>query len=80
MKKHEEFVPMNSNERLLYAIVTRQEVIIEQLSSIIEHIAKKDEVSVTNAKVEAVDEKTTVEEPVEKPKPKRRKSVTKAGE
>lgn len=40
--------PVNIQESYLYAIIQRQEVMIEQLSSIIEHIAKKDDVAVTS--------------------------------
>ena len=44
--------PMNAMERFLYAMIIRQDVVIEQLSSIVEHLAKKDEVAVTSNKVE----------------------------
>ena len=43
--------PLNARERLLHAIVVRQNILIEQLSSIIEHIAKKDHVALENNQV-----------------------------
>jgi GTP cyclohydrolase III len=33
--------PLNANERFLHSIVVRQNIIIEQLASIIEHITKE---------------------------------------
>lgn len=41
-------VPVNVQESYLYAIIQRQDVIIEQLSSIVEHMAKKDGVATTS--------------------------------
>ena len=46
MRKLSDLQPMNSNERFLYEIVVRQNIIIEQLSSIVNHIGKKDNVAV----------------------------------
>ena len=46
--------PLNANERFLHAIVVRQNIIIEQLTSIIEHITKEQPVEtkpVANAEV-----------------------------
>jgi DNA-binding MltR family transcriptional regulator len=43
--------PLNAQERLLYAMVVRQNIMIEQMSSIIEHISKKDGVAVEETKV-----------------------------
>ena len=38
--------PLNANERYLYAIAVRQDIIIEQLSSIIDYISKKEDIAV----------------------------------
>lgn len=43
--------PVNANERLLYGINIRLEAVIEQLSSIVEHLAKQDGVAVTSNEV-----------------------------
>lgn len=59
--------PLNANERFLYQVAIRLDVIIEQNNSIIEHLGKKDNVAVTNQKVE-----TKVEESAEKPAPRKR--------
>jgi hypothetical protein len=68
--------PLNTNERLLHAIIMRQDVVIEQLNSIIDHISKKDNVAVEDSKVvEAV-----VEPVKEIPKPTARKRTAKAKE
>lgn len=46
MKKVEEVeLPVNPNERFLYAIAMRLEIIIEQLSGLSDHIAKRDGVA-----------------------------------
>lgn len=59
--------PLSANERFLYAMIQRQDVIIEQLSSIIEYIASKESVATQNNKTE------------DKPAPKRtaRKTASK---
>lgn len=44
--------PLSANERFLYAMIQRQDVIIEQLSSIIEFIASKEKVAVQSNKTE----------------------------
>ena len=44
--------PLNANERFLHHVAIRLDVIIEQNNSIIEHLAKNDNVAVTNQKVE----------------------------
>jgi uncharacterized protein (DUF1697 family) len=75
--------PLNANERLLYAIVMRQDILIEQLSSIVEHISKKDNVAVEDSKVvESVVEpvKKEVAKEEEKPKPTTRKRTAKVKE
>lgn len=54
-----EFTPMNANERLLHAIVLRQDVLIEQMSSLIQHFANKDGIAVTEEKVEVAKPKRT---------------------
>lgn len=89
-----DFTPMNANERLLYAMVKRQDAIIEQLNSIVEYISKKDEVATISV---VVDEKQTAkaesksetkeeakeevkEEPKTETKPKARRTRTKKEE
>ena len=52
MKKQPLEQPLNSNERFLHAVAVRLDVLIEQVTSIVEHIAKQDEVAVTESKVE----------------------------
>ena len=88
MRKLKDMQPMNSNERFMYEMIVRQNIIIEQLSSIVEHISKKDGVAVETAKVqtkpEPVDEEVMagvdkelaqVKEAVEEaPKPKARRT------
>lgn len=69
-----QFVPMNANERLLHAIVLRQEVMIEQLNSLINHIAEKEGVATTDNKVE---EKVAEVQEEPKPKTRTRKTVKK---
>lgn len=63
MSKSQIDEPLNANERYLYGINMRLEVLIEQMSSLLEHIAKKEGVAVESAKV------------VEKPAPRRKKPV-----
>jgi hypothetical protein len=55
-KKLELEAPLSANERFLYAVAVRLDVLIEQVSSIIEHISKEDEVAVTESNIEAVKE------------------------
>lgn len=59
--------PLSANERFLYAVAVRLDVLIEQVSSIIDHIAKEDEVAVTESKVE-----TVKETPAKTPAPRKR--------
>lgn len=67
--------PLSANERFLYAVAVRLDVLIEQVSSIVEHIAKQDEVAVTESKVEIADEvKPEIKEEV---KPATRKRTKK---
>lgn len=54
MRKLSDLQPMNSNERFLYELIVRQNILIEQLNSIVEHISKKDGVAVETTK--SVDE------------------------
>lgn len=68
--------PLNATERLLYAIVVRQNIQIEQMNSLIEHIAKRDGIATTNNK--SVEPQATVEE--EKPAPKKRTTTRKKKE
>lgn len=53
--------PLNAQEEYLYATVVRLDALCNMMSSLIEHIAKKDEVATT----------TNVEE-VKKPAPRKR--------
>ena len=69
MKKQPLEQPLNSNERFLHAVAVRLDVLIEQVTSIVEHIAKQDEVAVTESKVE--------EEEVIAPAPVARKRTVK---
>lgn len=39
--------PLNAEERYLYGINVRLSILIEQMSSLLDHIAKKDEVAIT---------------------------------
>lgn len=52
MRKLNDMQPMNSNERFMYEMIVRQNIIIEQLSSIVAHISKKDGVAVEENKVQ----------------------------
>ena len=52
MRKLKDLQPMNSNERFLYELIVRQNIIIEQLNSIVEHISKKDSVAVQTTVVQ----------------------------
>lgn len=40
--------PLNAQERLLYAIAHRQDILIEQMNSVIEHLSTRDKVAVTS--------------------------------
>lgn len=46
--------PLNTNEAYMYGINQRLEVLIDQMSSLLEHIASKDSVSVESARSEQV--------------------------
>lgn len=52
--------PLNAEERYLYGINVRLSILIEQMSSLLEHIAKKDDVAIqeTVEKLETVIDKT----------------------
>lgn len=71
--------PLSANERFLYAVAVRLDVLIEQVSSIIDHIAKEDKIAVTESKVEAVkaevkpEIESEVKEEVKPPAPRTRK-------
>lgn len=54
--------PLNAQERLLYGVNVRLNILIEQMSSLLNHIAEKENVAV---------EKSTVTEEVVKPVAKR---------
>ena len=54
MRDIKEMQPMNATERFLYEMIVRQNIIIEQLSSIVEHIGKKDDVAVQSNKVQSI--------------------------
>lgn len=61
--------PLNANERFLHGINLRLDILIEQMSSLVEHIAVRDGVATTNGEVkEAVAE-------VAQPKKATRKKV-----
>lgn len=60
--------PLNANERFLYGIAVRLEVLIDQVSALTEHIAKRDNVATESAVTS-----NKVEEPVAKPKRTTRK-------
>lgn len=65
--------PLNAQERFLHAIAVRQNILIEQMNSVVEYIAKEKNVATTNHKaVESV----SVAKPVEKPAPKRATTTT----
>lgn len=67
--------PLNANERYLYAIATRLDVLIDQVSAISEHLAKESGVTLENVTVE----EKVKEEVVEKPTPVKRKRTPKKG-
>lgn len=50
--KHKLDVPFDMNTRYLHGINVRLEVLIEQLSSLVEHIAKQDKVATTEQAVD----------------------------
>lgn len=59
--------PLNAQERLLYAIAVRVDILIEQVNSVVEHIAKQDNVATTNHKtIESTSVEKTVAKPVQK--------------
>lgn len=60
--------PVNVTEKYMYGINIRLNIIIEQLSSLLEHIAKQEGVPVEVTKVEAKEEVIT--------KPERKKRST----
>jgi len=73
--------PLNAEERYLYGINVRLSILIEQMSSLLDHIAKKDEVAVTETieKLETVIDKTddvieTVKEPVVEKKTRKKRT------
>lgn len=71
MKPEQLDTPLNANERLLYGINARLEVLIKQFDSLITHIAEKDNVAVTQEK------SVTAEAP--KAAPKKRTTKRKEG-
>lgn len=70
--------PLNAEERYLYGINVRLSILIEQMSSLLEHIASKDEVAIqeTVEKLETVIDKTddVIETPVVEKKPRNKKT------
>ena len=66
MRKLSDLQPMNSNERFLYELIIRQNIIIEQLSSIIEHIGKKDGVAVQSTEDITIDVAVEEKAPVKR--------------
>lgn len=71
MNLHNVEEPLNANERYLHAIVMRQNILIEQMSSLLEHVAKKDQIAV---------EKEIVKETTPAPKTTRKKKEVKVNE
>lgn len=66
--------PLNAEERYLYGINVRLSILIEQMSSFLEHISKKDDVAVQEAVqvLETVIDKTDdIIEVVKKPRNKK---------
>ena len=66
--------PLNEEERYLYGINVRLSILIEQMSSFLEHISKKDDVAVqeTVQNLETVIDKTDdIIEIVKKPRNKK---------
>lgn len=43
--------PLNANERFLHGIALRLDILIEQMSSLVEHIAERDGVATTQGEV-----------------------------
>lgn len=77
--------PLNTQERFLYEIAIRQGILIEQVGSIIDYIASKENVATTNNKVEekiavqkVVEDTETVVQP--EPSPRKRAPRKKAVE
>jgi hypothetical protein len=64
--------PLSANERFLHAVAVRLDVLIEQVNSIVDHLAKQDNVAVTESKVETKEVEPEVKEEV-KPVPRTRK-------
>lgn len=64
--------PLNANERLLHACAIRLDALCHMMSSLLEHVAEKDNVSTTSNKVVE-----KVEEKEEKPKKKVTRKSTK---
>lgn len=67
--------PLNANERLMHHMIVRQNIMIEQLSSIVEHLASKDKVAMTSNKSvekEAKPEPAKKEVKEDAPAPKKR--------
>jgi len=55
--------PLNASERFLYAIAVRQDIIIEQLNSIIDFLGNSNDIAVTeNVHSEVIEGQVTVEE------------------
>lgn len=59
--------PLSANERFLHAVAVRLDVLIEQVNSIVDHLAKQDKVAVTESKVEMQEVKPEIEEEVKAP-------------
>jgi hypothetical protein len=74
MKKSQPLeAPLSANERFLHAVAMRLDVLIEQVNSIVEHLAEKNEVAVTESKVEITPEvKEEVNPEVVKPSTRKR--------
>lgn len=56
--------PMNANERYLYGLNVRLNILIEQVSAITRYIAEKDGVAVTKTEVQEEEVKPVAKAPV----------------
>jgi hypothetical protein len=70
-KKFDELdAPLNAQERFQHATIIRLEALIDMVGSIVDHLAKQDNVAVTKEKIETA---TPEVKPVAKPRAKAKK-------